>query len=48
MYSQRVAYILSPKLIIPVVEFRHLRQIKQAAGRPRDLLNLAELNENNE
>ena len=43
MYPQRVDYELAETVKIPVVGLEHLKQMKQAAGRPRDLLDLEEL-----
>lgn len=43
MYPDRVEYELRPTFNIPVIGLAHLRQLKQQAGRPRDLLDLAEL-----
>jgi len=48
MYPARVEYELSDGLIIPVIGLKHLKQLKQAAGRPRDLLDLEELDQLNE
>jgi hypothetical protein len=42
-----VEYDLKEALKIPVIGLEHLRQLKQAAGRPRDLLDLEELNQLN-
>jgi hypothetical protein len=47
MYAARVEYDLKEALKIPVIGLEHLRQLKQAAGRPRDLLDLEELNQMN-
>ena len=47
MYPARVEYQLSDNLSVPVVGLSHLRQMKQAAGRPRDLLDLEELDHHN-
>jgi hypothetical protein len=48
MYPARVEYELSDTVRIPVIGLKHLRQLKQAAGRPRDLLDLKELDQLNE
>jgi hypothetical protein len=45
MYAARVEYDLKEALKIPVIGLEHLRQLKQAAGRPRDLLDLEELDQ---
>jgi hypothetical protein len=43
MHAARVEYELGDDLWIPVVGLSHLKQLKRAAGRPRDLLDLEEL-----
>ena len=43
IYPARVEYQISETLKIPVIGLKHLKQLKQAAGRPRDLLDLEEL-----
>jgi len=43
MYPDRVEYALGAGVTIPVVGLQHLRKLKEAAGRPRDLLDLEEL-----
>ena len=48
MYPARVEYEMSPTFKIPVIGLAHLRQLKEQAGRPRDLLDLAELEQLNE
>ena len=48
MYAERVEYELGAETIIPVVGLKHLRAMKEQAGRPRDLLDLAELDQLNE
>lgn len=45
MYALRVEYALSDQLKIPVVSLAHLRELKVAAGRPRDLLDVEELDQ---
>ncbi|MGJ8652842.1 MAG: DUF6036 family nucleotidyltransferase [Opitutaceae bacterium] len=45
MYPARVDYVLSDAVSIPVVGLEHLKCMKQAAGRPRDLIDLEELNQ---
>jgi hypothetical protein len=45
LYPARVEFELSPAFHIPVIGLAHLRQLKQQAGRPRDLLDLAELDQ---
>ena len=48
MYAERVEYELGVNTVIPVVSLEHLRAMKQQAGRPRDLLDLEELDQLNE
>lgn len=48
MYAERVEYELGANTVIPVVSLEHLRAMKQQAGRPRDLLDLEELDQLNE
>lgn len=43
MYASRADYDLSEEITLPVVGLSHLKAMKQAAGRPRDLLDLDEL-----
>lgn len=45
MYAARVEYELGASTLIPVVGLQHLRAMKRQAGRPRDLLDLEELDE---
>lgn len=47
MYAKRVEYELGVGTVIPVVGLQHLRAMKQQAGRPRDLLDLEELDQLN-
>ena len=47
MYAERVEYELGVGTVIPVVGLQHLRAMKQQAGRPRDLLDLEELDQLN-
>lgn len=47
MYPARVDYEISDRLKIPVIGLTHLKQLKRTAGRPRDLLDLEELNQLN-
>lgn len=48
MVTDRVEYALGVDTVIPVVGLAHLRAMKEQAGRPRDLLDLAELDQLNE
>jgi len=48
MYSARVEYEISPQLNIPIIGLTHLRRLKRDAGRPRDLLDLEELDQLND
>jgi hypothetical protein len=43
MYSARTPYLLDDDLSLPVVGLPHLIALKRLAGRPRDLLDIAEL-----
>ena len=43
MHEARADYVLSEEVTLPVVGLAHLKAMKQAAGRPRDLLDLDEL-----
>ncbi|HAV14537.1 MAG TPA: hypothetical protein DCX06_13760 [Opitutae bacterium] len=45
MYPARVDYVLSDSVSIPVVGLEHLKYMKLAVGRPRDLLDIEELNQ---
>ena len=48
MFAERVEYELGVGTVIAVVGLQHLRAMKLQAGRPRDLLDLEELNQLNE
>ena len=45
MYAARIDYELGSDILLPVVGLEHLRLMKQQAGRPRDLLDLEELDQ---
>lgn len=48
MHAARIDYALGAATTIPVVGLDHLRAMKSQAGRPRDLLDLEELDRLNE